>query len=99
MVSAAKNSSHLRHRIPALRGKVPKEYPPVSFRSSSYKQLCQQVIRRDRWKCQVCGSSQNLQVHHKQLRSQQGSDRDSNLITLCASCHEGQHGYGENPRA
>ena len=40
----------------------------------------------------------NLQVHHQQLRSQQGSDEESNLITLCASCHEGLHrGYGEDP--
>jgi cytochrome c553 len=39
----------------------------------------------------VCGAQENLQVHHKQLRSQQGSDEDSNLITLCAACHEGMH--------
>jgi predicted HNH restriction endonuclease len=37
------------------------------------------------------GSRQNLQVHHKQLRSQQGSDDGSNLITVCAGCHEGLH--------
>jgi hypothetical protein len=73
--------------------------PRISLDPSSYKQLCQQVMKRDGWRCQVCGSSQNLQVHHKQPRSQQGSDRDSNLITLCASCHEVRHhGYGENPR-
>jgi hypothetical protein len=40
--------------------------------SSSYKRLCPQVMKRDGWKCQVCGSSQNLQVHHKQLRSSTG---------------------------
>ena len=34
---------------------------------------------------------QNLQVHHKQLRSQQGSDDDLNLISLCATCHENLH--------
>jgi 5-methylcytosine-specific restriction endonuclease McrA len=57
----------------------------------SYKQLCQQIMKRDGWKCQNCGSSQNLQVHHQQLRSQQGSDEESNLITLCAKCHEALH--------
>jgi 5-methylcytosine-specific restriction endonuclease McrA len=67
------------------------ESPRIRLDFSSYKQLCQQVMKSDAWKCQVCGSSQNLQVHHKQLRSQQGSDRDSNLITLCASCHEVIH--------
>jgi 5-methylcytosine-specific restriction endonuclease McrA len=56
-----------------------------------YDQLRRQVLRRDGWRCQVCGSRQNLQVHHKQLRSQQGDDGDSNLITLCAVCHEELH--------
>jgi len=56
-----------------------------------YEQLRKQILRRDGWQCQICGSRQNLQIHHKQLRSQQGSDDDSNLITLCAGCHEGLH--------
>lgn len=56
-----------------------------------YKQLCQQVMKRDDWQCQACGSRHNLQVHHKQLRSHQGSDDELNLITLCASCHERLH--------
>jgi len=40
----------------------------------------------------ILRSSQNLQVHHKTFRSQQGSDDDSNLITLCAGCHAQLHG-------
>jgi 5-methylcytosine-specific restriction endonuclease McrA len=56
-----------------------------------YDQLRNQVLRRDGWRCQVCGSKQNLQVHHKQLRSRQGPDNDSNLITLCVDCYEGLH--------
>jgi 5-methylcytosine-specific restriction endonuclease McrA len=59
-----------------------------------YQRLRKQVLRRDGWKCQVCGSTQNLQVHHKQLRSQMGSDDDSNVITLCVDCHEGVHHGG-----
>jgi 5-methylcytosine-specific restriction endonuclease McrA len=56
-----------------------------------YEDLRQQILRRDDWRCQSCGSRQNLQVHHKQLRSQRGSDDDLNLITLCAVCHEKLH--------
>jgi 5-methylcytosine-specific restriction endonuclease McrA len=71
----------------------------VRLDSSSYKNLCKQVMKRDGWKCQVCGSGRNLHVHHKQLRSQQGGDEESNLITLCAGCHEGlHHGHLENLR-
>jgi 5-methylcytosine-specific restriction endonuclease McrA len=66
--------------------------PRLRLNPEPYEQLRKQILRRDRWQCQICGSTQNLQVHHKQLRSQQGSDDDLNLITLCAGCHEGLHG-------
>jgi 5-methylcytosine-specific restriction endonuclease McrA len=59
--------------------------------SEPYEELRRQVLRRDGWRCQVCGSRQNLHVHHKQHRSQQGDDDDLNLITLCARCHEHLH--------
>ncbi len=65
--------------------------PRIQLDPELYKQLCQRVMKRDGWQCQNCGSRQNLQVHHKQLRSQQGSDNDLNLVTLCAGCHEGLH--------
>ena len=65
--------------------------PRLRLDPEPYDQLRKQVLRRDGWRCQICGSRQNLQVHHKQLRSQQGDDDDSNLITLCALCHEAQH--------
>ena len=39
-----------------------------------YDELRKLVLRRDGWRCQLCGSRRNLQVHHKQLRSQQGSE-------------------------
>jgi 5-methylcytosine-specific restriction endonuclease McrA len=65
--------------------------PRIPLDPELYKQLCQRVMKRDGWQCQICGSRQNLQVHHKQVRSQQGDDDDSNLITLCAGCYEGLH--------
>ena len=74
--------------------------PRLRLDPDSYKELCRRVLKRDNWTCQVCGSRNNLQVHHQQLRSQQGPDDESNLITLCAGCHEGLHrGYGKNPPA
>ncbi|MBZ5652936.1 MAG: HNH endonuclease [Acidobacteriia bacterium] len=65
--------------------------PRLRLDPKLYELLRKQVLRRDGWQCQVCGTRQDLQVHHKQLRSQQGSDEDLNLITLCAGCHEGLH--------
>ena len=32
-----------------------------------------------------------LEVHHMVFRSEQGSDEESNLLTLCKTCHDGLH--------
>jgi 5-methylcytosine-specific restriction endonuclease McrA len=52
-----------------------------------YRELRMQVLQRDGWRCQRCGSSNNLEVHHMRPRSRQGDDTETNLITLCANCH------------
>jgi 5-methylcytosine-specific restriction endonuclease McrA len=65
--------------------------PRLTLDAESYRQLHRQVLERDGWRCQACGSMQNLQVHHQKLRSQSGSDVEQNLITLCAECHEQIH--------
>ena len=41
--------------------------------------------------CVACGQSENLNHHHLVPRSIGGSDDDSNLITLCGSCHAKAH--------
>ncbi len=70
---------------------IPPKRPRLRLDPGPYDQLRKQVLRRVGWRCQVCGSTQDLQVHHKQLRSQLGSDDEMNLITLCAGCHEALH--------
>jgi 5-methylcytosine-specific restriction endonuclease McrA len=71
--------------------KIRAKQPRLRLDREPYDQLRKQTLRRDGWRCQLCGSKKNLQVHHKQLRSQAGGDDDLNLITLCAGCHEGLH--------
>jgi 5-methylcytosine-specific restriction endonuclease McrA len=70
-----------------IRAKIPR----LRLDSSSYRDLHRQVLERDGWRCQACGSMQNLQVHHLKFRSHSGSDEEQNLITLCADCHEQMH--------
>jgi 5-methylcytosine-specific restriction endonuclease McrA len=52
-----------------------------------YEDVRQQVLRRDGWRCQSCGTMSNLEIHHKAFRGQSGDDSDENLITLCVICH------------
>ena len=54
----------------------------------------QYVLHRDGYACQSGQKgkhSAQLQVHHKQYRSDGGSDTADNLVTLCAACHAGLH--------
>jgi len=57
----------------------------------SYRTLRERVLRRDGWRCQRCGSSEDLQVHHMQPRSLLGGDVEENLITVCSGCHREIH--------
>ena len=49
---------------------------PVRLRldAVAYEGLRQQVLRRDGWRCQSCGTMSNLEVHHKEFRSHSGED-------------------------
>jgi 5-methylcytosine-specific restriction endonuclease McrA len=69
---------------------LPKQ-PRVRLDPELYERLREQVLRRDAWRCQSCGSRSNLEVHHRKFRSQGGHDSEQNLITLCAGCHEWLH--------
>jgi N6-L-threonylcarbamoyladenine synthase len=57
----------------------------------SYETLRQQVLRRDGWRCQSCGTMSSLEVHHKRFRSHSGDDSEENLITVCDLCHAALH--------
>jgi hypothetical protein len=50
-----------------------------------------EILRRDGWRCQFCGTLSNLEVHHREFRSHSGADFEENLITLCAACHSRVH--------
>jgi len=67
------------------------KYLPVRLDDREYQELREQVLRRDGWRCQFCGSMTNLEVHHQQFRSHSGPDLEDNLITLCNSCHSAEH--------
>ena len=63
----------------------------VRLDPEAYRELHRQILERDSWRCQACGSMQRLQVHHLRFRSHSGSDSEENLITLCSECHVQLH--------
>ncbi len=57
-----------------------------------------QLIRaRDNYTCQICGAKTTknkkveLEVHHIRPKSMGGTDDETNLVTLCKSCHDKVH--------
>ena len=71
--------------------RIPFKTPRLCLAPESYKELRQQVLRRDGWRCQYCGAMSHLEVHHREFRSQAGDDSELNLITLCTECHADVH--------
>ena len=64
---------------------------PQRLDPDQYDTLRNQVLRRDGWRCQICGAMSNLEVHHKGFRSHSGADSEENLIALCNGCHTKIH--------
>ena len=73
-----------------MKGLRPRR-PRVKLSPGSYVRLRRQVLERDGWRCQHCGSPRDPQVHHIHRRGRLGDDEEENLITLCAICHRSVH--------
>jgi 5-methylcytosine-specific restriction endonuclease McrA len=76
-------------------GRLRQKQPRFVLNQEDYDQLKERVLNRDGWKCQCCGTSANLQVHHLVRRSQLGPDALENLMTLCAGCHRREHNQSD----
>lgn len=63
-----------------------------------YENTRAMVLDRDRHICRYCHKkNQKLEVHHVIFSSQGGSDNESNLVTLCHTCHKDLHDGKINP--
>jgi 5-methylcytosine-specific restriction endonuclease McrA len=64
-----------------------------------WQQRREKCLDSDEFACQKCGAqggpngSAQLHVHHIKPKSKGGSDKLSNLITVCHSCHEEVHNH------
>ena len=90
----------LRKRKPRGEPKPPpkpKRTPPpaMSYREYMASDLWQRrrrkVLRRDKWRCVLCGK-RAVNVHHKKYPKRFETEKLRNLVSLCGTCHVGEHG-------
>src|SRR5579859_5354533 len=70
------------------------------LKSPEWKQKREVILERDNHKCKYCGSTENLQIHHKSYKNWQ-NEREDELITLCSDCHAKIHNkntLNKNPK-
>lgn len=63
------------------------------LKDKRWKKLANKIRKRDNYTCQLCGSHEHLQVHHKKyIKGRLAWEYDEeNLITLCSECHKKVH--------
>src|ERR1700691_6217497 len=74
-----------------MNNSVSQKRPRIRESSKVYARLRREILERDGWRCQKCGCSKNLDVHHIKRRSALGDHAETNLITLCRKCHQIVH--------
>ena len=73
------------------------KYKPWGYQKGKnygFSNTREMVLNRDNYTCQYCKGKHKdskLEVHHIVYRSNCGSDDESNLITLCHTCHQLLH--------
>jgi 5-methylcytosine-specific restriction endonuclease McrA len=55
--------------------------------SHTWRTIRASIIQRNGGRCQTCGTTHNLTVHHIGERH---DNRPEMLVTLCASCHRAE---------
>ena len=92
-----KLNSFIKEYRPVTRIEIIGREEYISRQSPEYSKFKNDVLSRDYYTCQCCGSKENPEVHHKYAMNQHNSlgATVSNGIVLCEKCHkEFHHEYG-----
>lgn len=80
----------------------PELLPKTALSKAPTPKLRMQIIKRDHYRCRVCGRDPSnhtdveLHVHHIRPWSSGGCTEQSNLMTLCHTCHNGLNPHFES---
>lgn len=61
------------------------------LKSDRWRELRAQRLRMDGYKCSICGSAKNVQVHHVAYPEVYGSEGMDDLMSVCGPCHSRLH--------
>ncbi len=80
-----------RHRKWDAEPQKPRQNYYEYMHSEAWSKRRLEVLKRDRFRCQMCGTAKNLRVHHINYEHL-GTDAElDDLITLCDTCHKEVH--------
>ena len=74
-----------------------REFARKFYHSQKWEKMREYILIRDKYKCQRCGETGILEVHHKihltpdNIEDGNISLNENNLITLCRDCHFAIH--------
>jgi 5-methylcytosine-specific restriction endonuclease McrA len=71
--------SHIAQWAGAMNHTISKR-AQTRLEEENYRELRKQILQRDGWCCQLCGSMINLEVHHQLLRSHSGEEQNLLII-------------------
>jgi hypothetical protein len=80
---------------------VPKDLSYTEYLQSDHWQALRQRLIAKKKCCSICGSTDQLNIHHNTYRDQQGRilgrEKNSQLSVLCGRCHALYHSYFKQP--
>ena len=92
-----RNKNKYKHNTTSTYNKYKSEYDKLLHDDRWYTKR-DEILKRDNHKCQWCGKTTNLQVHHKYYNIYPNGKHpepwdypDDALMTLCRDCHIKYH--------
>jgi 5-methylcytosine-specific restriction endonuclease McrA len=89
--SIIRAADYRRHRQ-AHRQRPTRQANGRSGSTRAWRQLRAQIIARDGGRCRGCGTTERLEIHHRD--GDWRNDDPANLVTLCVDCHPRSPGDG-----
>lgn len=84
-----------RMQLAELRLQELRNMPYVEYlQTSEWKETRLRKLKRAKFRCQLCGKNDKLNVHHTSYVNR-GNENDTDLIVLCVECHSLYHSKGK----